>query len=52
MVEYAGGSPSTVAGLLQVNLRVPAAVTPGPAVPIVLSIAGVNSRDGVTIAVR
>lgn len=52
VVEYAGGSPSTVAGLLQVNLRIPAGVTPGPAVPIVLSIAGVNSREGVTIGIR
>jgi uncharacterized protein (TIGR03437 family) len=51
-VEYAGGSPGSVAGLLQVNVRIPAGVTAGPAVPVVLRIDATGSREGVTVAIR
>jgi uncharacterized protein (TIGR03437 family) len=51
-VEYAGGSPGSVAGLLQVNVRIPAGVTTGPAVPVVLRIDATGSREGVTVAIR
>ena len=51
-VEYAGGSPGSVVGLLQVNVRVPAGVTSGPAVPVVLRVDTTPSRDGVTVAIR
>ena len=51
-VVYAGAAPQYVAGLLQVNARVPAAVTPGDAVPLVLTVGSASSRDGVTVAVR
>jgi uncharacterized protein (TIGR03437 family) len=51
-ILYAGAAPQYVAGLLQVNARVPATVTPGDAVPIVLTVGNASSRDGVTIAVR
>ena len=47
--EYVGGSPGSVAGLLQVNVRIPAGVTAGPAVPVVFAstrlIAGRESRS-------
>jgi uncharacterized protein (TIGR03437 family) len=42
----------SVIGLLQVNVQVPATVTAGTAVPVVLSIAGVNSAGVATIAVK
>lgn len=51
-VQYAGGAPGLVAGVMQVNVTVPPQVTPGAAVPVVLSIGGVNAPGGVTIAVQ
>jgi uncharacterized protein (TIGR03437 family) len=51
-VQYAGSAGDSVAGLLQVNAVVPQGVTPGPAVPIVVSVGGVPSQAGVTIAVQ
>ncbi len=50
-VTYAGGVTGLVAGVLQVNVQIPAGVT-GPAVPLVLNIGGVNTQDGVTLAVK
>jgi len=51
-VMYHGSAPGEVAGLIQVNAQVPLGVTPGPAVPIVLSVGGQPSQAGVTIAVK
>ena len=51
-VQYAGSAPGDVAGLLQVNAKVPAGVTPGASVPITLTVGGVRSPDGVTIGVQ
>ncbi len=50
-ILYAGAAPQEVSGVLQVNARVPADVTPGDAVPVVLSIGGVDSRSDVTMAI-
>jgi trimeric autotransporter adhesin len=49
-VQFSGLTPGLV-GLYQVNALVPAAVSPGPAVSLVLSINGVSSNT-VTIAVQ
>ena len=46
-----GGSPGQVAGLLQINGVIPAGVTPGSAVPVVIKVGGATSQAGVTIAV-
>jgi uncharacterized protein (TIGR03437 family) len=51
-LDYFGSAPDAVAGLLQVNAVVPAGVTPGPAVPVVLMVGDARSPDGVTIAVK
>ncbi len=51
VVQYAGSAPGEVAGLLQVNAFVPDKVTPGPAVPVTLTIGGVPSQPTVTITV-
>jgi uncharacterized protein (TIGR03437 family) len=51
-VLYAGGAPGSVAGLLQVNVQVPASVATGNAVPVVLTIGGKSSQEEVTMAVR
>jgi uncharacterized protein (TIGR03437 family) len=51
-VRYAGSAGAAVAGLFQVNAVVPQSVTPGAAVPIAVSVGGVPSQGGVTIAVQ
>jgi uncharacterized protein (TIGR03437 family) len=51
-VSYAGGASGIVAGGFQINVEIPAGVTPGSAVPVVVSVGTVNSRAGVTIAVK
>ncbi|HYW48717.1 MAG TPA: hypothetical protein VE959_37985 [Bryobacteraceae bacterium] len=50
-VQYAGGSPGSVAGVIQVNLQVPAGLTAG-AVPVVLQVGGASSQSGVTMVVQ
>jgi uncharacterized protein (TIGR03437 family) len=49
--EYSGGTPGYVAGFTQINVQVPAGVTPGSAVPVSIQVGGVSSQAGVTIAV-
>jgi uncharacterized protein (TIGR03437 family) len=51
-VLYAGGAPGLVAGLVQVNVRVPNNVTSGNAVPVLLRVGSLESPAGVTMAVR
>ena len=48
--EFAGGSPGSFVGLLQVNVRIPAGLSGN--VPVQLNVGGVMSPQGVTIAVR
>jgi uncharacterized protein (TIGR03437 family) len=50
-VLYAGNAPGLVAGALQVNARIPQNVSSGAA-SVVLTIGGVESQSGVTLAVR
>ncbi|MDQ6664855.1 MAG: hypothetical protein M3Z23_10725 [Acidobacteriota bacterium] len=50
-VLYAGGAPGLVAGLLQVNVRVPAGIA-GNATPVVLRAGNAVSPAGVTVAVQ
>ena len=50
-VNYAGGAPGAVAGVLQVNAQIPAGVTAGGAVPVVVQVGTSNSQPGVTLAV-
>jgi uncharacterized protein (TIGR03437 family) len=52
VVQYAGSAGDSVAGLLQVNAVVPQGVTPGAAVPIMVSVGGVPAQSGVTVAVQ
>ena len=51
-VQYAGSAPDEVAGLLQVNAVVPQGVGTGAAVPVTVSVGGIASRAGETIAVK
>jgi uncharacterized protein (TIGR03437 family) len=50
-VQYAGGAPGEVAGVMQINARIPAGITTGDAVPVVLQV-GDEKAQPVTIAVR
>lgn len=49
--EYAGAAPGNMAGVFQINARVPAGVT-GERVPVRVTVGGQASQDGVTVAVR
>jgi uncharacterized protein (TIGR03437 family) len=51
-IAYAGTAPEEVYGLLQINVTVPAGVVPGAAVPVLLTIGGVTSQAGLTMAVK
>jgi uncharacterized protein (TIGR03437 family) len=52
VVQYAGSAGASVAGLFQVNALIPPSVAPAAAVPIAISVGGVPSQNGVTIAVQ
>jgi len=51
-VQFAGGVPNQVAGLVQAQVRVPMSIELGPRIPIVLRSDGWNSGVVVTIAVK
>ena len=51
-IVFAGAAPHTVAGLLQVNFRIPPDVAPGDAAPLVLTVGEARSVEGVTMAIR
>jgi trimeric autotransporter adhesin len=51
-VLYYGAAPGEVAGLMQVNVQIPAGISPSNSVPISLQIGNVSSQPGVTIAVQ
>jgi trimeric autotransporter adhesin len=50
-VQYAGGAPGLVAGVMQINVQIPGGTAAGSAVPIVVQVGTVSSQPGVTIAV-
>jgi uncharacterized protein (TIGR03437 family) len=52
-LSYAGGVPTAVAGLMQINAQIPKGVTPGGYVPVVVTIGDSSTIDGaVWIAVE
>jgi uncharacterized protein (TIGR03437 family) len=51
-VSYAGQIPGTTLGVSQINVQIPAGITPGAAVPIVLTVNGVAAQAGVTLAIQ
>ena len=50
-VTYAGPAPQMVAGVMQINARIPAGIAAGPAAPLVLRVGNADSQAGVTVAV-
>ncbi len=51
-VLYAGNTPGATDGLQQFNLQIPAGVTAGTAVPIVLTVNGTPTQTAATVAVK
>jgi len=51
LIQYAGGAPGQVAGLMQVNVQIPSGVRPGGYVPVVLQVGDRASSPAVWIAV-
>jgi uncharacterized protein (TIGR03437 family) len=51
-ILYVGGAPGLVAGLLQLNVRIPIDTPSGPRVPLVISVGGNFSPPGVTLAIQ
>ena len=51
-VLYAGAAPNFVAGVLQVNFRIPRDAPSGDAIPLVLTVGNASSPDNVTMALR
>jgi uncharacterized protein (TIGR03437 family) len=50
-ILYAGAAPG-MAGVMQVNVRVPTGIKTGSAIPVVLTIGAASSQPGVTLAVQ
>ncbi len=51
-VLYSGSAPGMVAGIFQINARVPDGAPSGAAVPVVVTVGGVASPASVTMAIR
>lgn len=51
-VTYAGWVADSVAGLYQINATVPTKAPTGTAVPVVVTVGGVSSQAGVTMAIQ
>jgi uncharacterized protein (TIGR03437 family) len=51
-VQYAGGAPGVVEGVIQVNLQIPAASQTGAAVPLMLQVGDSTSQPGITLAIQ
>jgi uncharacterized protein (TIGR03437 family) len=48
---YAGGAPGEIEGLMQINVQIPASISPSNSVSLAISVGGVSSQAGVTLAV-
>jgi uncharacterized protein (TIGR03437 family) len=51
-VQYAGGAQGMVAGLMQVNVKIPDAARSGSAIPVVVQVGNAKSADAVTVAIQ
>jgi uncharacterized protein (TIGR03437 family) len=51
-IQYAGAAPGLVAGLLQINVQVPAGLPSSAPAALVLNIGGSSSQSGCTVAIK
>ena len=51
-MEYAGTAGYAVAGLVQINVKLPDDAPTGPSIPVTINIGGNLSQSGVTMAIQ
>lgn len=51
-VNFAGAAPGLVTGVFQINVVIPPSITPSSAVPITVTVGGVTTPIGTTVAVQ
>jgi uncharacterized protein (TIGR03437 family) len=51
-VNFAGGAPGLVAGVIQVNAQIPAGLGVNNAAPVLVQVGTSNSQPGVTVAIN
>ncbi|MGD1095083.1 MAG: putative Ig domain-containing protein [Bryobacteraceae bacterium] len=51
-VQGAQAPPGSIPGIIQLNVTVPTTATPGPALPVIVTVGGVASQTGLTMAVK
>jgi uncharacterized protein (TIGR03437 family) len=51
-VLYAGAAPSLVAGVVQINVRIPRGIPPNPVAPVSFWVGSAATPSGVTVSVR
>jgi len=51
-VTYSGAAPGLVAGVAQINVRIPATISSSSNAPVLVTIGGATSPQGVTIAIQ
>lgn len=51
-VKYSGAAPGAIAGLTQINVEVPAEISPALALPVIVRIGDFTSTNAVTVAVK
>ena len=51
-VQYAGAVPGAVAGLTQINVKVPGGLSPALALPVIVKIGDFTSTGSVTVSVK
>lgn len=51
-VLYQGAAPGLVAGVSQINVRIPSNIQTGPSVPVTIAAGGTRSQNSVTVAVK
>jgi uncharacterized protein (TIGR03437 family) len=50
-VQFAGASPQSIFGLVQINATVPLGVTPGAALSLIVRVGGAPAQAGVNVAI-
>jgi uncharacterized protein (TIGR03437 family) len=51
-INYAGAAPGFISGLVQINVRIPAGLSPGPNIPVQVTIGNNLSQAAITLAVK
>jgi uncharacterized protein (TIGR03437 family) len=51
-VQYAGAAPGLVAGVMQINVTVPASISASLSTPVIVKVGGASTSAGVTLATQ